>query len=151
MNIAGNSRRTFKKLSKNNVIYPVLKEAEDSGYNSTFDLDISILDESTVYDVMGHSFSWQRFMNLPRHPSHDGVNNILDRVEALIISLHQEREDLSEPNCKENVIETVYANSYVDFGKVRRCSSFVMVFQRKSLIAMPNRLIRLDLITTILS
>jgi len=121
------SRSSYRKISKSDVFYTVSKEIDESGDNSDFDLIAPLLDTTAVNgyqynDTLNHSISWQRYMKLPRHPSNEEVNNILTKIESLILSLHQEKHDeenFIEPAFKEKALETVYANSYVDLGKVR--------------------------------
>jgi len=119
--------KTSRPSSASDIIYSasVFKDIDDSGDDSVFDLITPLL-ENTVLNgyqynsTIDTSGSWQQYLNLPRHASHEGVNELLTKVENLMVSLHQGNEEGNylESNDEGRVLCTVYANSYVDFGKV---------------------------------
>jgi hypothetical protein len=107
--------------SKSDILY------SSTGTNSLddFDLIAPLLDNTVINGYQYNNtidtlVSWQQYMKLPRHVSHEGVNEILNRVESLMVSLHQGHEEgnMMGSNDEGKVLDTVYANSYVDFGKV---------------------------------
>lgn len=65
----------------------------------------------------------EQFMSLPRH-SNKGVDLILQRTESILRKLHAHSKQISNNNyvsaAKEAALqhEVVYANSYVDLGKI---------------------------------
>ena len=86
-------------------------------------------------------------IQLPRHPTHEGVNELLERAEQLLASVYESStiattssttttSDCSIPQEKSNnfckhffQLEKVFANSYVDLSKIVSLSlSFLIIY-----------------------
>jgi len=81
--------------------------------------------ESSPSESSGAELRQKLFMTLPRHESHEGVNEKLTKTENVIRALYADDLELecdipmNEDNEVEgNPIERVFSNHYVDMGKV---------------------------------
>lgn len=81
------------------------------------------VESATAVDVEGRFKNINLMTTLPRHASNDEVNRILDRTEELLEKIHSDRlcdedEDDDLRDDGEGDLESVYANSYVDLGRI---------------------------------
>ena len=110
-------------FTSQNQIRPSLfaKRAEHSSSNRIF----SSLKESTAETDL--QLEEDVFMTLTRHESHDNVNSILAQTESLIREMYEQSleendndESFESDGNEAKGTEEVFANSYVDLGKVRQ-------------------------------
>jgi len=103
----------------------VLKSSKSAQVNTTNNNKGVQIDDDTVSDEEDLNNERRKFTSLPRHCENEEINEMLSKAEDTIRKLYDDSMDekLCEVvNCDEDdeavKKEKVYANSYVDLGKV---------------------------------